>query len=135
MKGKDVVVGIVVEADNGMVIDIEVLEDETSQTIKSWLIPILKEVKAEVIVTDDADSFKEVADSLEVHHQVCLRHIENITEFVEKMRVSNTNCLDICHKRSYHIANLSTKEVGHARQEDEYPMGARRSNPEGVVYK
>jgi len=90
VKGKDVVVGIVVEADNGMVIDIEVLEDETSQTIKSWLIPILKEVKAEVIVTDDADSFKEVADSLEIHHQVCLRHIrENITEFVEKMRVSN----------------------------------------------
>ena len=35
VKGKDVVVGIVVEADNGMVIDIEVLEDETSQTIKS----------------------------------------------------------------------------------------------------
>jgi len=48
---------------------------------------------------------------------------------------SNTNCLDICNKRYYHRANLSTKEVGHATQEDESSMGPRRSDIEGVVYE
>ena len=49
---------------------------------KEWIEPIAKEVEAEVIVTDDADAFKQVADELGLNHQVCKKHVERNTEAV-----------------------------------------------------
>ena len=39
-----------------------------------------KALEAEVIVIDDADAFKQVADELGLNHQVCKKHVERNTE-------------------------------------------------------
>ena len=45
-----------------------------------WIEPIAKSVGAQVLVTDDADGFKTVADEVGVQHQVCKAHVLRNTE-------------------------------------------------------
>jgi hypothetical protein len=66
--GKDVVVGVVVDDERGIALDIVLL---------------LELVGAEVLTTDDADGFKEVADEAGVRHQICRRHVTiNVLTFI-----------------------------------------------------
>lgn len=48
--------------------------------IFAWIEPIAQSVGAQVLVTDDADSFKSVADDLGLLHQVCKNHVKRNTE-------------------------------------------------------
>jgi transposase-like protein len=73
-KGKDVVVRVAVDAERGLVMDITLLEDERTETLQRWLQPLLEMVGGEVLITEDADGFKEVADQAGVAHQLCRRH-------------------------------------------------------------
>lgn len=75
--GEDVVVGVAVDDERGITLDIVLLENERTETLKTWLLPLLDLVGAEVLTTDDADGFKEVADEAGVHHQICRRHVTN----------------------------------------------------------
>jgi hypothetical protein len=46
-----------------------------------WLLlPNAKAVGAQIVVTDDADGFKGVADSMGMEHQVCKAHVERNTD-------------------------------------------------------
>ena len=84
-QGKEVVVGVVVDGERGMVLDIHILDDERAETLVAWLSPIIEAVGAEVLITDDADGFKEVADQAGIHHQVCRRHVTlNVLDFIAK---------------------------------------------------
>jgi transposase-like protein len=81
--GEQVAVGIAVNSADGMILSIEVLGNEEIETLKAWLKPLLKLVHAEVLVTDDQDGFKTVADEAGVRHQVCRRHVtSNVLDFV-----------------------------------------------------
>ncbi len=73
--GEDVVVGVAVDAQHGPMLEVVLLEDEGAETLKGWLQPLLEMVGAEVLITDDADGFKEVADAAGVKHQLCQRHV------------------------------------------------------------
>jgi transposase-like protein len=73
--GKDVVVGVAVDDERGITLDITLLENEQMETLKAWLEPLLELVGGEVLITDDAEGFKEVADQAGVRHQVCRRHV------------------------------------------------------------
>jgi hypothetical protein len=75
--GKEVVVGVTVGDEQGITLDIVWLENEQTETLKGWLLPILKMVNADVLTTDDADGFKQVADEAGVRHQICRRHVTN----------------------------------------------------------
>ena len=75
--GKDVVVGVAVDDEGGITLDIVLLENEQTETLKAWLLPLLDLVGAEVLITDDADGFKEVANEAGVRHQICRRHVTN----------------------------------------------------------
>ena len=52
--------------------------------LQDWIEPIAKSVEATVLVTDDADGFKTVADAVGVQHQVwkaqVLRNTETLIE-------------------------------------------------------
>lgn len=81
--GKEVVVGVAVDDEQGITLDIVCLENEQTETLKTWLLPTLELVDAEVLTTDDADSFKEVADEAGVRHQICRRHVTtNVLAFI-----------------------------------------------------
>ncbi len=78
--GKWVTVGIAVDADNGMVLSIDELPGEDAQQLQAWLEPILEAVDADVLVSDDADAFKQVSDETGRSQQVCKSHVGRNTE-------------------------------------------------------
>jgi transposase-like protein len=84
-KGDKVVVGLAIDAQEGVLLDIEVLDNEETDTIQAWLQPLLELVGAEVLITDDQDGFKAVADDAGVNHQICQQHAKpNVLDFVAK---------------------------------------------------
>jgi transposase-like protein len=81
--GDQVSVAIAVDGETGVTLDIEILDNEETDTLGSWLKPLLDLVGAEVITTDDQDGFKAVADQAGVGHQICRRHVtRNGLDFV-----------------------------------------------------
>src|SRR5260221_6718765 len=56
------------------------LPAEDIKTLKDRIEPIGKSVGAQVLVTDDADGFKTVADEVGMQHQVCKAHVLRNTE-------------------------------------------------------
>ena len=84
-KGDKVIVGLAIDAQEGVLLDIEVLDNEETDTIQAWLQPLLELVGAEVLITDDQDGFKAVADDAGVKHQICQQHAKpNVLDFVAK---------------------------------------------------
>ena len=73
-------IGIVVDATNGLVLSIDELPGEDAEQLKAWLEPIMEAVDADVLVSDDADGFKKVADETGRSHQVCKSHVVRNTE-------------------------------------------------------
>jgi hypothetical protein len=72
--------GISVDAISGVALTIDEIGAEDAQTLKEWMEPVAKSVGAEVLVTDDADAFKTVADELGLEHQVCKSHVKRNTQ-------------------------------------------------------
>ncbi len=84
-KGVSLPLGITVDPITGLALTIDALSAEDSQTLKAWIEPIAKSVGATVLVSDDADGFKTVADEVGVQHQVCKAHVRRNTEdLIEK---------------------------------------------------
>jgi hypothetical protein len=78
-QGQSLPVGVVVDGLSGIELSIDVLDDETAQTQLAWLREIAETVGAEVLVSDDADGLKIVADELGLDHQVCRAHVTRNT--------------------------------------------------------
>ena len=84
-RGQEMVVGLVVDAQQDITLDIKVLDNQETETLKAWLLPLLELVGAKDLLTDDADGFKEVADAAGVNHLVCRRHVSlNVLSFIAK---------------------------------------------------
>lgn len=78
--GQWVTVGIAVDAINGMVLSIDELPGEGAEQLQAWLEPILDVVDADVVVSDDADAFKQVSDQTGRSQQVCKSHVVRNTD-------------------------------------------------------
>jgi len=79
-KGEWLPLGITVDPISGLALTIDALAAEDIKTLKDWIEPIAKSVGAQVLVTDDADGFKTVADEVGMQHQVCKAHVLRNTE-------------------------------------------------------
>ena len=79
-KGEWLPLGITVDPISGLALTIAQLPAEDIKTLKDWIEPIAKRVGATVLLTDDADGFKTVADEVGVQHQVCKAHVLRNTE-------------------------------------------------------
>ena len=80
VKGKWFPLGLTVEDTTGLALTVDALSGEDATTLKEWMEPIAETVGAEILVTDDADAFKTVADELGLDHQVCKSHVKRNTE-------------------------------------------------------
>ena len=78
--GKWLSLGITVDSISGLVLTIDALSGQEIEALKSWIEPIAASVGAELLVTDDADGFKTVADEVGMQHQVCKAHVKRNTE-------------------------------------------------------
>ena len=86
LKGQPVCLGFVVEAQTGHTLGIEILVERNSHAFLLWLNKIAKEVRAELLVTDDLSTYKPVAQRLRLKHQICLTHMrENVTKRLKKL--------------------------------------------------
>jgi hypothetical protein len=78
--GRWLCLGLTVDDTTGLVLTVDELTGEDAETLKSWMEPIATAVGARLLVTDDADSLKTVADELALEHQVCKGHVKRNTE-------------------------------------------------------
>lgn len=79
-KGKWLPIGVIVDPLNGLVLSIDPLNGEDARTLQAWVEPIAETVGAQVLVTDDADAFKQAADQIGLDQQVCKSHVVRNTE-------------------------------------------------------
>ena len=79
-KGEWLPLGITVDALSGLALTIDALPAEDIKALQEWIEPIAKSVGATVLVTDDADGFKTVADETGLEHQVCKAHVLRNTD-------------------------------------------------------
>jgi transposase-like protein len=85
-QGESLVIGVVVDDLQGIELSVDILDDETAQTQVAWLRQIAELVGADVLVTDDADALKIVADELDLAHQVCRAHVtRNVLDKVAEL--------------------------------------------------
>ena len=84
-RGERVAMAVAIDTQTGVTLDIEILDNEDTETLEAWLQPLLQLVGAEVLITDDQDGFKTVADQAGVSHQICRQHVtRNVLDFVAK---------------------------------------------------
>ena len=85
-KGEWLLLGLTVDDMTGLVLSVDRLSAEDADALQDWLAPIAEAVDAQVLITDDADAFKPVADKLGLEHQVCKSHVKRNTEaFIENL--------------------------------------------------
>ena len=80
-------VGVSVDAQEGIALTVDIVDNGEAETLKSWVQEIAAAVNAEVLISDDADAFKVAADDGGLEHQVCKSHVRrNTEEWVERMK-------------------------------------------------
>ena len=124
--GKWVTVGIAVDAVNGMVLSIDELAGEDAEQLQAWLEPILEAVDADVVVSDDADAFKQVSDQTGRSQQVCKSHVCRntdalVAEMVAVIDAGQDHSLDAIRiSPEQALADLaSLQEMIHSRQPED----------------
>ena len=90
---KDTIVAVATNLLTGAPLTIDVLPAETALQLEEWIRDLAKQLGVEILVSDDADSMKNVADGLGLQHQICRAHV-------------NRNVHDL-------VAALGTKALGH----------------------
>lgn len=86
-RGQWLPLGLTVDEKSGLVLSVDDLGGEDAQSLQEWIAPIAEAVGAEVLVTDDADAFKQVADEVGLKQQVCKSHVKRNTEaLVEELK-------------------------------------------------
>jgi len=80
VRGREVVVGFVVDGRSGRTLGFEVLSEGDGQAFKEWLRPYAEELGARVLVTDDNESYGVAADGLGLAHQLCIAHVRKFVK-------------------------------------------------------
>jgi hypothetical protein len=78
--GQWLTLGVAVDDLTGLVLSVDVLDSSDTASIRAWLGPIATAVAADLVVSDDADSFKTVVDELGLAHQVGKAHVGRNTD-------------------------------------------------------
>lgn len=87
VKGQEVGVQVVVDDATGELLGLEIIASESAEALIEVVRAVAEQVEAEVLVSDDLDSYKGVADALGMEHQICRSHVKrNVDELANKLR-------------------------------------------------
>jgi len=75
VKGKEVVVGFVTDAQTGDILGVDILVDRSARGFVKWIRKYARRVGAEVAVTDDLSTYRPALEELGLEHQVCVAHV------------------------------------------------------------
>jgi hypothetical protein len=75
VRGREVVVGFVVDGMGGQTLGVQLLWRGDARAFRAWLEPYARALGVEVLVSDDAGAYGVVADALGLDHQLCLAHV------------------------------------------------------------
>lgn len=108
LNGEEQIVGVASAILSGEPIDIELLESEGSVRVLQWIREIAEEIGAEILVTDDADALKIVADALGCQQQICRAHVNrNVHDLVAAL---GTKALDQPDRVPWEMPGMSVDQ-------------------------
>jgi hypothetical protein len=79
-QGEWLTIGVGVDAVDGLVLTVDLLPTGEAATLIAWVAELVEAIGAEILVSDDADSFKAAADTNGLDQQVCKAHVQRNTE-------------------------------------------------------
>ena len=79
-QGRWVEVGVSVDAVEGAVVSVDLLEGSDAGTLTKWVEELAQAVGATLLVSDDADAFKTAGKEVGLPHQVCIAHVLRNTD-------------------------------------------------------
>jgi len=86
VKGEKVGIQVVVDDRNGDLLGLDIIVSENSEEVRQVVEQVAKQVAAEVLVSDDLDVYKGVADEVGLDHQICRGHVKrNVDALAESM--------------------------------------------------
>lgn len=86
VKGEKVGIQVVVDDQSGDLLGLDIIVSENSEEVRQVVERVVEQVEAEVLVSDDLDVYKNVADEVGLDHQICRSHVKrNVDELAESM--------------------------------------------------
>ncbi len=83
---KEVTIAVAVDALAGDVVEIDLVDSESVDSLRPFLDKLTALFEVEVLLSDDQDSYKRVADELGIEHGICRRHInQNVAKLVAEL--------------------------------------------------
>jgi len=87
VKGEQIGVQVVVDDGDSDLLGLEIIVSENTEEVEGVVREAASRVGAQVLVSDDLDTYKRVADTLGLEHQVCRSHVKrNVDELAEELR-------------------------------------------------
>lgn len=87
VKGQEVGIQVVVDDGSGELLGLEIVVSENAEAVLGVVRAVAKQVQAEVLVSDDLDTYKGVADTLDLEHQICRSHVKrNVDALAEELQ-------------------------------------------------
>lgn len=85
---EEVTVAVAVDALAGDVLDVELVDSESADSLRPFLEQLKEQFDVEVLVSDDLDSYKMLADEMGLRHSICRAHINrNVAKLVGELAV------------------------------------------------
>lgn len=86
LRGRALILGVVVDAQTGDTLGVEVLVEQDAAAFLRWLRPYVRDLGATTLVTDDLVTYKPVVERLGLRHQVCVAHVrKNVTRRLKRL--------------------------------------------------
>jgi hypothetical protein len=83
---QQVTIAVALDALAGDVLDIELVDSESADALRAFLTQLQAEYGMEVLLSDDQDSYKTLADELGVAHSICRAHVNrNVARIVAEL--------------------------------------------------
>jgi transposase-like protein len=87
VKGQKVGIQVVVDDRDSDLLGMEIIASENTEEVLKLVQEVAEYVKAEVLISDDLDTYKGVADALDLEHQICRSHVKrNVDDLVASLK-------------------------------------------------